>query len=67
MAFFNRRGRGRGGNNFNTRNPNQMFRRNANRPGGIRKDFQEFSNKPSFRPNTGPLNKRSRRGRGVKI
>jgi len=66
MAFFNRRGgggRGRGGKNFNSRNPNKIFRTNSNRPGGIRKN-QDFSQKP-LRATNRPLNKRSQRGRRV--
>ena len=67
MPFNNRRGgRGRGGKNFNNRNPNKFFRRNPNRPGGIRKDFQDFGNRPPLRPTNRPLNKRTRGGRRVK-
>lgn len=67
MPFYNRRGRGRGrgGKDFNDNNPNKLFRRNVNRPGGIRKDFQEeeFSNKPLRNTNRPPF-KSKRRGRG---
>lgn len=70
MAFFKKRGGNRGGrggnNNFNSRNPNKVFRRNPNHPGGIRKNSggQDNSEKP-FRSNR-PLNKRNFRGRRVK-
>lgn len=60
MPFFNKRGRGSGGKNFNNRKPNKFFRGNRNRPGAIRKNVQEFANNSGLRQTNGP--RRNRRG-----
>lgn len=65
MAFFNRRKNSfqkRGGGNGN------QFRRNSNKPGGIRKPFKNFSQRPPRPTGSGEGRqggpRRGNRGRG---